>query len=90
MDEIDFEKLTKGQLQEYLKKLGKKTTGNKADLIERLEDNNFIDDSAIEDTAKEDDDYVPQNTTAPLPHQQSEEEEHTDEDDETVSFNKTQ
>ena len=50
MDDLDD--LTKPQLQERLKDLGKKSTGNKSDLIERLHScmhgNKFVDDEAKE------------------------------------------
>lgn len=93
MDDTNLEDLTKPELQERLKKLGKKTTGNKVDLIERLYDiscgNPFVDDEAKDGEEEEDDDedeeYEQKDDTPPLTQRDSEQ--LVDSDEESVSYN---
>ena len=89
MEDTNFAELTKTALQDLLKEQGRKITGNKADLIERLSDghdsNNFVDDSALETKdGDEDGAYKPPTEEVP-PVARRNSEEPDESDDESVS-----
>ena len=60
MENTNLNDLTKCELQDRLKEMGKKITGNKTELIERLRaGDSFIDDEALEGKAGgEEEEYV--------------------------------